>query len=72
VTTMTIVAAILIIIGVIALANGGVSFTTKEKAAEVGPLKLQKENTRWFPLPPIVGVVSLIGGIALLMVSRRS
>ena len=70
--TMTIVAAILIIIGVIALAYGGFGFTTKEKVAEVGPLKLEKEKTRWFPLPPIVGVVSLIGGIVLLMVSRRS
>ena len=42
--TMTIVAVILIIIGVIALADGGFSFTTKEKVAEVGPLKLEKER----------------------------
>jgi uncharacterized membrane protein YidH (DUF202 family) len=72
VKTMTIVAVILIIIGVIALAYGGFSFTTKEKVAEVGPLKLEKERTRWYPLPPILGVVSLIGGVALLVVSRRS
>jgi hypothetical protein len=72
VNIMTIVAGILIIIGVIALAYGGISFTTKEKVAEVGPLKLEKEKSRSFPLPPIVGVVSLIGGVALLVVSRRS
>jgi uncharacterized membrane protein YidH (DUF202 family) len=72
VKTMTIVAVILIIIGVIALAYGGFSFTTKEKVAEVGPLKLEKEKTRSFPLPPILGVVSLIGGVALLVVSRRT
>jgi hypothetical protein len=59
-------------IGVIALAYGGFSFTTKDKVAEVGPLKLEKERTRWYPLPPILGVVSLIGGVALLVVSRRS
>jgi hypothetical protein len=49
VKTMTIVAVILIIIGVIALTYGGFSFTTKEKVAEVGPLKLEKERTRWYP-----------------------
>ena len=71
-STMSIVAVILIIVGVTALAYGGFSFTTKEKVAEIGPLKLEKEKTRSFPLPPVVGVVSLIGGVALLMVSRRS
>ena len=71
-STMTIVAVVLIIIGVIALAYGGFSFTTKEKVAEIGPLKLEKEKTRSFPLPPVVGVVSLIGGVALLVVCRRS
>jgi hypothetical protein len=69
---MTIVAVVLIVIGVIALAYGGITFTTKEKVAEVGPLKLEKEKTRSFPLPPIVGVVSLIGGVALLVVGRRN
>jgi uncharacterized membrane protein YidH (DUF202 family) len=71
-STMTIVAVVLIVIGVIALAYGGLSFTTKEKVAEIGPLKLEKEKTRSFPLPPVVGVVSVIGGVALLVVSRRS
>jgi uncharacterized membrane protein YidH (DUF202 family) len=72
VKTTTIVAVILIIIGVIALTYGGFSFTTKEKVAEVGPLKLEKEKTRSFPLPPILGVAALIGGVALLVVGRRS
>jgi len=39
-STMTIVAVVLIIIGVIALAYGGFSFTTKEKVAEIGPAEL--------------------------------
>jgi hypothetical protein len=66
------IAAILIVIGVIALAYGGLSFTTKEKVAEVGPLKLEKDKTHSVSLPPILGVVALVGGIALLVVSRRA
>jgi hypothetical protein len=69
---IAIVAVILIIIGVIALAYGGLSFTTKEKVAEVGPLKLEKDKTHSVSLPPILGVVALVGGVALLVVSRRA
>jgi hypothetical protein len=67
-----VVAVILIIIGVIALAYGGFSFTTKEKVAEVGPLKLEKDKTRSVSLPPLLGVLALVGGVALLVVSRRA
>jgi hypothetical protein len=67
-----IVGIILIVIGVIALAFGGFSFTTSEKVAEVGPLKIEKEKTRSVPLPPILGALALIGGVALLIASRRS
>jgi uncharacterized membrane protein HdeD (DUF308 family) len=67
-----IVGIILIVIGVIALAFGGFSFTTSEKMAEVGPLKIEKEKTRSVPLPPILGALALIGGVALLIASRRS
>jgi uncharacterized membrane protein YidH (DUF202 family) len=67
-----VLAVILIIIGVIALAYGGFNFTTKEKVAEVGPLKLEKNKTHSVPLPPILGVLALVGGVALLVVSRRA
>jgi hypothetical protein len=66
------IAVVLIVIGVIALAYGGLSFTTKEKVAEVGPLKLEKDKTHSVSLPPILGIVALVGGVALLVVSRRA
>jgi hypothetical protein len=66
-----IVGIILIVIGIIALAYGGFSFTSSEKVAEIGPLKVEKEKTRTVPLPPILGAVALVGGVALLFVGRR-
>jgi hypothetical protein len=68
---LMIVGVALIIIGIIALAYGGFSFTTSEKVAEVGPLKVEKEKTRSVPLPPIVGGVALVGGIVLLILGAR-
>ena len=43
---LMIVGIVLIVIGVIALAYGGFSFTTSETVAEVGPLKIEKDKTR--------------------------
>ena len=68
---LMIVGIILIAIGVIALAYGGFSFTTKEKVAEVGPLKLEKDKTRSVPMPPVLGGLALVGGIVLVVVGAR-
>jgi hypothetical protein len=67
-----IVGILLIIIGVVAFAYGGFSFTTTEKVAEIGPLKVEKEKTRSLPLPPVLGALALAGGVILLVVGARS
>jgi hypothetical protein len=69
---VAVLAIILIVIGVIALAYGGFNFTTKEKVAEIGPLKIEKDKTHSVPLSPVLGVLALVGGIALLVVGRRA
>jgi drug/metabolite transporter (DMT)-like permease len=65
-------AILLIVIGVVALAYGGFNFTTKEKVAEIGPLKIEKDETHSIPLSPVLGVLALVGGVALLVVGRRA
>lgn len=69
---VAVLAIILIVIGVIALAYGGFNFTTKERVAEIGPLKIEKDKTHSIPLSPVLGVLALVGGIALLVVGRRA
>ena len=68
---LTIVGILLIIIGIVAFAYGGFSFTTTEKVAEIGPLKVEKERTRSLPLPPVLGALALAGGVILLVVGAR-
>jgi len=68
---MIIIAVILIALGVVALAYQGISYTTREKVVDLGPLKLTADNTRTIPLPPIVGAVALVGGVALLVIARK-
>ena len=61
--TTTPIAIILIVIGIVAFAYQGITYTTREKAIDLGPIQVTTERTRRFPLPPIVGAVALICGI---------
>ena len=61
---------VLIVIGVIGLAYGGITYTTREKVIDLGPIQATSEKRETVPLPPILGLVALVGGIALLLVAR--
>ena len=66
-----IVAILLIVLGIVAFAYQGITYTTREKVVDLGPIHLTAEKTRTFPLPPIVGAVALVGGIVLLVLDRK-
>jgi len=68
---ITIIAIILIATGIVAFGYQGISYTTREKVVDLGPLEMTAEKTRTLPLPPIVGGIALVGGIVLLLVGRR-
>lgn len=67
-----IAAILLILIGIVAFAYQGISYTTTEKAIDLGPIQVTAEKTHTLPLPPIVGAIALIGGIALLLQGRKN
>ena len=69
--TNTIIGTILIVIGIIALAYQGITYTTREKVIDLGPIQMTAEKTKTIPLPPIVGAIALVGGIVLLVVGSR-
>jgi uncharacterized membrane protein len=63
---------VLIVIGVLALAYQGFSYTTNKKVLDIGPVQATKQETHTVPLPPIVGGVALLGGISLLVIGSRN
>jgi hypothetical protein len=65
------VGIVLIVIGVLALAYQGITYTTHEKIIDLGPLKAEVEKTKTIPLPPVLGVLALAGGIVLVVVGRK-
>jgi len=62
---MKIAGIVLIIAGVAALLYGGFTYTTQKKAVDLGPLQVEKTEHHSVPLPPLLGVVAIIGGGAL-------
>lgn len=63
---------VLIIVGALALAYQGITYTTHKKVLDIGPIQATKEEHKTIPLPPIVGGVALIAGVALLIGGNRS
>ncbi len=69
--TTTIVGAILIVIGLAALAYQGITYTTRDTVLDVGPIHATAEREKTVPLPPVVGLVAVAGGVALVITGVR-
>jgi uncharacterized membrane protein len=66
-----IIGIILIVIGIIALAYGGFSYTKRDKVLDIGPIQATAEHKETVPFPPILGGLCLVGGIVLVVVGAR-
>ena len=62
---------ILIILAVIAFSFQGITYTKREKVLEIGPIEATAEKKETIPLPPVLGAVALIGGVALVFVGSK-
>ncbi len=69
--TATLLGLALIILGVLALAYQGIHYTTHKKVLDVGPIQATEAEHHMIPLPPIIGGLALIGGIALVVAGSK-
>ena len=67
-----IVGILLIIVGVIALAYQGITYSTKKEVIDIGPIEASTETKKTIPLPPILGISALAGGIVLVVAGSRN
>ena len=66
----TIVAAFLIGLGIAAFAYQATAYMTGRRDLSIGAMHMTTERKHPVPLPPILGVIALIGGIAMLLVDK--
>jgi len=67
----TIVGILLIVLGVIGFAVGGVSFTHEKQDAKIGPIDIEHKQTSTMPISPILSGIALVGGIGLVVVGAK-
>ncbi len=68
---IVLIGIVLMAFGIIVLAYQGITYTTQEKVLQIGPLEATKKTEKRIPLPPILGVAALAGGIVLVFMGGR-
>jgi uncharacterized membrane protein YidH (DUF202 family) len=68
---MKAIGVVLIVLGIVGLAYGGISWTQKEKVVDLGPVEVTQNKTKSLPLPPIAGGICLVAGVILVVGTGR-
>ena len=68
---ITLVGIALILLGIVAFAFQGISYTSREKVIDIGPLHATADTQKTIPLSPLLGGLALVGGIVLVVVGAK-
>jgi uncharacterized membrane protein HdeD (DUF308 family) len=68
---LALIGIVLVVLGLGALAYQGFSYTTRETVLDIGPIKATADREKTVSLPPVVGIVSVIAGVALIVAGQR-
>jgi uncharacterized membrane protein len=68
---ITLVGIALILLGIVAFAYQGITYTSREKVIDIGPLHATAETQKTIPLSPLLGGLVLVGGIVLVVVGAK-
>lgn len=68
---MRTIGAILIVLGILGFLVDGISFTTNEQVADVGPVEVERERERSIPIGPLAAGGAIVIGAGLVVVGMR-
>lgn len=68
---ISLVGILLVVLGALALAYQGITYTHREKVLDIGPIHATKDTEEQIPLPPVLGGFALVGGIVLLIIGAK-
>ena len=68
---MKVIGIVLIVIGLIGLIYGGVTWTKKDTVLDFGSVEVTHDETKGLPIPPIAGGLCLIAGTVILVTGPR-
>ena len=68
----TVIGILLILLGIIGFAVGGLSFHHEKKDVDLGPVQVSHEQKQTMPISPILSTLSLVAGVGLVVVGARA
>jgi hypothetical protein len=68
----TIIGILLIALGIIGFATGGISFTHEKKDVDLGPVQISHKTQDTLPLSPILSTIALVLGVGLVVVGAKA
>ena len=68
---LAIAGVLLIVLGLAALVYEGVTYTSRETVLDIGPITATAERQKTLPIPPVLGILAVAGGVALLVAGVR-
>ena len=68
---ISVVGVVLIVLGVLALVYQGITYTSRETVIDIGPVHATSDRQKTLPLPPVLGIAAVAGGVALLFAGAR-
>lgn len=69
--TITVLGIALILLGLVGLVYGGITYTSSKNVVDMGSMHVQVDQERHIPLSPIVGAASMVAGIVVILIGRR-
>jgi len=69
---MAVFGGVLLVFGIVALVYQGIGYTSHDTVIDIGPIHATTDRQRTFPLPPIVGLAAVAGGVVLLITGRKA
>jgi uncharacterized membrane protein len=69
---LTLIGIALIVLGIVAFAYQGITYTSREKVIDIGPLQASVDTKKTIPFSPILGGLLLAGGIVLVVVGAKT
>ena len=70
--TASIAGIVLIVLGIVGLIYQRIGYTKRKDVLDVGPIHATKDTHETIPIPPVLGGIALVGGIALLVAGAKS
>jgi hypothetical protein len=68
---ITLVGIALIVLGIVAFGYQGITYTSREKIIDIGPIQATADTQKTIPLSPLLGGLALVGGIVLVVVGAK-